>query len=104
MFEKYIKQFDLWNKNKKKINNLNSRPKRFKKGEIWWVACGINVGTVIDGKGNFFLRPFLIIKKNDNKSAICLPLTSKASKIKEFYVLISVKGKKHMLCYHRLKR
>ena len=103
MPEQYKKQFDEWNVNKKKINSQNSRPKRFKRGEIWWISCGINIGTEIDGKGGLFLRPFLVVKKNDNKSAICLPLTSRKSKIKEYYLPISIKQKETYIVLSQIK-
>ena len=81
----YIKDFTTWNRNKIKIDEAESRPLVFKNGQIWWVSCGINIGTEIDGKGDKFLRPFLIIKKNDTRSAICLPMSSFKNKKRAYY-------------------
>lgn len=103
MNQEYEKDFDEWNSNKKKINNQGARPKRFKKGEIWWVSCGVNIGTEIDGKGYLFLRPFLVIKKNDNKSAVCLPLTSGKSKVKQYYLPIVIKQKETYIVLSQIK-
>jgi mRNA interferase MazF len=103
MSQEYKKDFDGWNKNKKDINKQDARPKRFKKGEIWWVSCGVNVGTEIDGKGNLFLRPFIVLKKNDTKSAICVPLTSRISKARTYYMSILIKQKQTYVVLSQIK-
>src|SRR3989344_5471483 len=41
---------------------------------------GENIGTEMDGKGDSFTRPVLILKKYDRFSFLAVPLTSKAKK------------------------
>jgi hypothetical protein len=52
------KDFDRWNKTKKKLN-AEIEPLYFREGEIWWVHLGVNVGYEIDGK-----------KEKDRKSVV----------------------------------
>jgi mRNA interferase MazF len=87
-----VKDFDKWNLNKQKINHNEDRPPFFNEGDIWHVSCGVNVGTEIDGKGDLFLRPFLVLKKNDRKSAICIPCTSNR-KDRDYYLELDIAGK-----------
>jgi mRNA interferase MazF len=100
---KHVKDFDGWNVNKQKINKSLSRPLNFKKGQIWWVSCGVNIGTEIDGKGQIFLRPFLVLKKNYHKSAICLPLTSPNDKERNYYFLTEIKNKKSVIVFSQIR-
>ena len=71
------KDFDNWNKIKK---DLDTKHKEvfFKEGEIWWIYMGLNIGFEINGKGNKYMRPTLILKKYNQYSFLGLPLpTSK---------------------------
>ena len=85
-----MKDFDSWNLLKKKIDDHPKGP-LFKEGEVWWVNCGLNIGYEIDGKGELFLRPFIIIKKNDSNSSICVPLTKNLSN-RNYYFRLEIKG------------
>ena len=49
----------------------------FNERDIWWCAVGINIGSESFGKGKFFRRPILVIKKLSTELCIGLPLTSK---------------------------
>jgi len=50
------KDFDRWNKTKKKLNE-DAEPLYFREGEIWWEHLAVNVGYEIDGKSDNFARP-----------------------------------------------
>ncbi len=56
------KDFDRWNRSKKKIDRKDTILK-FNEGEIWWCSAGLNIGHEIDGKHENFERPFCILKK-----------------------------------------
>ena len=71
----YFKDFDKWNIRKKQTDKTKVGP-IFNVGEIWWCFLGINIGIEIDGKGDLFIRPVLILKKINRHSAWILPLTS----------------------------
>jgi hypothetical protein len=44
------KDFDHWNKHKKKLHTLGERP-FYHAREIWWCAVGVNIGNELDGTG-----------------------------------------------------
>lgn len=45
------------------------------RGKIWWCAIGENVGAEINGKGESFARPVLILKKLSHLNFMGIPLT-----------------------------
>lgn len=71
-----MKNFDEWNEVKKKIaisgidENLF-----FYEREIWWIRLGQNIGTEENGKGFYFLRPVLILKKHNQNCFLGVSLT-----------------------------
>jgi mRNA interferase MazF len=69
------KDFDRWNKTKKKLND-DTEPLYFREGEIWWVHLGVNVGYEIDGKSENFARPVIVLRKYNKYSFLALPLTT----------------------------
>lgn len=72
-----IKQFLKWIGLKEKLHSNEHIPPLFKEGEIWWSHFGENIGTEMNGKGDFFTRPVLILKKYDRFSFLAVPLTTK---------------------------
>ncbi len=72
---KYYKDYREWNRLKEILNSVDvSIP--FKEGEIWWVYLGLNIGIEIDGKGDDFIRPAIIINRFNKYHAWIVPLTS----------------------------
>src|SRR5436189_4340574 len=55
------KDFDRWNRHKKKANDAADRP-FYHAREIWWCAVGVNVGNELDGTGKEHDRPVLVIR------------------------------------------
>jgi mRNA interferase MazF len=82
-----MKNFDGWNSLKKDINTV-STIKYYKTRQIWWIRLGCNVGHEQDGKGDYFERPILIIKKFNNRIFLGIPLTTKI-KNNPFYFKIT---------------
>jgi mRNA interferase MazF len=74
------KDFDLWNNDKKKIDQTN-RIFYFNEREVWWCSLGVNVGFEVDGKNQNFVRPILVLKTFGNKTCWVLPMTSVKNKI-----------------------
>lgn len=70
------KDFDAWNKLKKKIDGdtidfyVNQR-------QIWWCSIGLNVGSEQNGHGDNFERPVLVLRKYSAGTFLGIPLTSK---------------------------
>ena len=72
---KMIKRFLEWIKIKSETHDVKLLPS-FQEGEIWWVNLGENVGHEEDGKGNLFLRPFVIIRKFNKELLFGVPCSS----------------------------
>jgi mRNA-degrading endonuclease toxin of MazEF toxin-antitoxin module len=68
--------FDKWNLQKKNINNEPANM-FFRRREIWWCRMGLNIGYEQNGKGEFFRRPVLIIKKLSKHTFLGVPVTTK---------------------------
>ena len=83
-----MKDFDSWNINKKKINNLDYSDLYFNERDIFWCHMGINVGQEQDGKGVNFLRPVLIFKKFNNKLSWVIPLSNQVRTGSFFFPLL----------------
>jgi mRNA-degrading endonuclease toxin of MazEF toxin-antitoxin module len=73
------KEYDRWNKAKKKINSIN-KDAICKKGQIWWCSVGKNVGVEQSCNNKNFVRPVLIIKVFSSKMFLAVPITSKNKK------------------------
>ena len=97
------KDYKKWMEEKSKINNTNSMPVGFHVREIWWCSIGENVGVEIDGKGEKYLRPVLIIKKFGQNAFLGLPFTSKPHKIKKFYYPYNLSGKQDLIIFSQIR-
>jgi mRNA-degrading endonuclease toxin of MazEF toxin-antitoxin module len=73
--DKYIKRFDEWNNFKKILESISIDLPFFDR-EIWSIAIGVNLDIEIDGKGQNFERPVVIIKSFNSKHALIVSLTS----------------------------
>lgn len=73
------KDFDKWNELKKKINKETDSLNNiyWREREIWFCSIGVNIGSELDGKNDFFERPVLILKKVSSTTFLAVPLTSK---------------------------
>jgi mRNA interferase MazF len=80
------KNFDIWNTLKK---DLEKNPVKIfaNKRDIWWCSLGLNVGTELCGKNEFFERPILVIKVFNKDTLKVVPLTSKLKEGKYYFEL-----------------
>lgn len=84
------KDFDAWNKVKKRIDNKYVEETLFiKEGEVWMVNMGLNVGYEQNGNGENFSRPGLIIKKF-NRNMFWVILLSTKQKNFDFYYNLEI--------------
>ena len=97
----YQKDFDQWGKVKKQIN-VKKVPITIRSGDVRWVILGVNVASEIDGKGDLFLRPALILHVIGADLALVVPLTSKQKSIPG-YIPFALKKKFCSLCLHQIK-
>ena len=74
-----MKNFDEWNKKKKKIHTKNVKL-YYHAREIWWCYLGLNVGCEQDGSEEKFLRPVIIIRPFGYSSCLIIPLTKSNKK------------------------
>jgi len=82
MSGEYEKDFEKWNKRKQAVEE-NAYTPYFDAGEIWWGIFGINIGVEIDGKGDDFLRPLLVLTKYNPLGCLVIPLSSARSEDKD---------------------
>ena len=73
------KDFDSWNKNKKRIHAENEN-KLYHEREVWWCSLGVNVGFEQDGTGVDNERPVLILKGFSKQVCLVMPLTTSEKK------------------------
>lgn len=85
------KDFDTWNKTKKKLHVGSSCNFLFQEREIWWSSIGINIGDEQDGKNELFERPVLVVRKFNKNIAWVVPLTT-AIKNDKFHHIITYEG------------
>ena len=68
------KDFDGWNEIKKKTDKEHSR--LYTVREIWWCRFGVNIGTEQDGKGEWHVRPCVILRGFGAEACLVVPLTT----------------------------
>jgi mRNA-degrading endonuclease toxin of MazEF toxin-antitoxin module len=81
-----LKNFDEWNKLKKKIDNSKNFLK-FNEREVWFVNMGLNVGFEQDGKNKDYLRPVIIFRKFNKHLFWAMPLTKNIKNNKYYFNL-----------------
>lgn len=70
------KRFDEWNEIKKGIQKRGKVPS-IQEGEVWWLGNGQNIGVEINGKGERFARPVIVLTKFGKLSFLGIPVTTK---------------------------
>lgn len=80
------KDFQSWCSKKHEIHEQAAFP-LFKERDVWWCSVGTNVQHEIDGKGQAFSRPVLILRRYNNVTFLGMPLTSNA---KENYWVLPI--------------
>lgn len=74
-----------WSEKKKQIDSRDNKPPFLKECEIWWCSVGKNIGVEINGKGDLYARPILVLKKLSTTVFIGIPLTTKLKEGTWFY-------------------
>jgi len=86
------KNFDSWNEKKKSIHQDGLVP-FYHQREIWWCSLGTNVGFEIDGTGENFDRPILILKGFNKNTFLGVALTGRKKEGKYYFYLGEVEGR-----------
>jgi mRNA interferase MazF len=71
------KDFDKWNKKKKRLDAHDYNPPLVSEGDLWWCAVGENVGVEASGKSIHFTRPVIVLKKFGRLGFFGIPTTTK---------------------------
>mgnify|MGYP002725512278 CR=1 FL=1 len=83
------KNFEKWNKDKQKTHRRSdTNSLYFKEKEVWWSKLGVNIGFEEDGKGEYFQRPILVLRKFNRHSMLVLPLSTKIKPKNKYYFTI----------------
>ena len=93
-------EYNKWNKIKQITEN--KKPPIIKNGLIFWCRIGYNIGYEENGKGDYFQRPVIIIRKFSGNFALIAPLTSKEHK-GDWYLQITIKGEKSYVILNQIK-
>ncbi|MEK7500813.1 MAG: type II toxin-antitoxin system PemK/MazF family toxin [Patescibacteria group bacterium] len=72
------KDFDGWNEVKKCTHT--EQPRLYTVREIWWCRFGVNIGTEQDGRGEWFVRPCIILRGFGSDACLVVPLTTSTRK------------------------
>ena len=99
----YIKQFESWNKIKEKIEAEKEENGLARICEVRWAHIGVNLGSEIDGKGNSFLRPVLILHTLGKKLCLVAPMSTKIKADVFGYFTINFLGKDISICLNQIK-
>ncbi len=96
------KDFNLWNKKKISLNDIESLP-FFHEKEIWFCFLGANVGFEQDGQGDDFLRPIVIIKKFNSEICWGIPLSKTKRRGKYYFDFIFETGTESVAILSQIK-
>jgi mRNA interferase MazF len=69
------KDFTGWHQLKTQLQAEHCAP-TFQQREIWWGCIGLNLGHEMDGKGQSYQRPVLIVRKFNPHIFYGVPLTT----------------------------
>lgn len=98
------KDFDQWNKLKKKIHNSNEILESFpREGEVWVCTLGWNIGREQNGAIDGFSRPVLIVKKFNNQMFWIVPLSTKQKPYDFYFNFTDPKGEKVSIILAQLR-
>jgi len=95
------KDFDTWNKKKKKLEK-RSKKFFFHTGEIWWCSIGLNVASESCGKGSDYRRPILVLKKLSGANFIGIPLSTQ-KKEGTWFIGITVHNEKRYALLYQIR-
>lgn len=97
------KDFDGWNKRKKKTHSEDVW-RAFYEREVWWMCAGLNVGVEIDGKHELFSRPVIVVRKFNKDMAVVVPTTAQVkAKNKYYFIVVGEDSKEFTVCLSQIR-
>jgi mRNA interferase MazF len=73
-----------WKKIKKNTDVMKN-PVMIREGEIIWCRIGVNIGCETFGKGKYYRRPVLVLRKFSTNSFLGIPLTKQEKRGDWYY-------------------
>jgi mRNA interferase MazF len=95
-----VKDYNEWKEKKAELNSYVGTPPQVRAGDIWWASVGDNIGSEINGKGELFSRPFLILKVTGNGFYFGIPLSTRI-KFNKQYIFLKSGTKDAVACLHQ---
>ena len=86
------KDFSRWFSLKQSTHEAESGA-LFHEREIWWCKLGANIGFEIDGGGENFERPVVVLKKFNLDTCIVVPFTAKPKTGKYYFPIGIMNGR-----------
>jgi len=96
------KNFDEWNKMKKKIDR-KSKGRFYHEGEVWWCNIGLNIGNEQHGDYINFKRPVIVIKGLSLMTFFAIPLTTSQQEHKYRFDVGLIGGKQAKAIISQMK-
>lgn len=98
----HMKRFIKWMQLKERIDVRETFYRSLGEGDIWWCLLGENVGSEINGKGDEFIRPVVILKKFSRTTILVVPLTSN-ERVGSWFVPFSYRGRKENAVLNQIR-
>lgn len=95
-----MKDFDRWNKTKKKISSKQHFP--VKLGDVHWCSLGLNIGFEQDGDNENFQRPVIILKKFSSSFVLVAPITTR-NHVGDWYLDINILNQRRLVILNQIK-
>jgi mRNA interferase MazF len=100
----YQKNFDAWIFQKKKVDQeIIAIKNRLHIGEVRWCSIGVNIGSEIDGKGEGFFRPVLIVSLVGSALCLVVPVTSKIKREVPGFFVVTINNQEQSLCIQHMR-
>ena len=88
-----VARFLEWIYKKININEQHRNVKYIAEGQVFWCSLGENIGYEQNGKGVYFRRPVLIVKKFNNNLFWGVPMST-VIKDNKYYVSVTLQNVK----------
>ena len=97
-----VARFLEWIYKKININEQHRNVKYIAEGQVFWCSLGENIGYEQNGKGLYFRRPVLILKKFSNNLFWGVPMST-VIKDNRYYVIVTLQNVKQSALISQLR-
>ena len=97
-----LKRFVEWIARKEKLHVQAHKPPLISEGDFWWLGFGENIGREMNGNGQKFTRPAVILRKLAHGFYLVAPTTTKKHE-GSWYAHIRHRGVDEYVCLHQIR-